>query len=248
MDAYLSNKGRSFFEEEDVDDDSFLRNSRIGKSNTDDRPRTNVDKFMGFEERRNALLQKQKEIEERTLKSTERSLLATAEELMRQREQLERSERRLDEINSTLRISQKHIQGIKSVFGGLKNFISGTKNAPSTSSSTSSQPSSNGFKPTKLYSPEEEPQEKVDKVMSHPGMRIRSMEDEKPRSTVSHQQAVDDNLSHMLNHMVRLKGLACDLSEEIDSQNELIDNIHDKTERADRTIHKQNKEISKLAK
>lgn len=76
MAAYLSNKrGNLFEEEEDVDDDSFLRNSRTNNYLLgDDRTTQNVDQFMDFEQRRNQLLQKQKEIEERTVKSTERSL------------------------------------------------------------------------------------------------------------------------------------------------------------------------------
>ncbi|KAF6217167.1 hypothetical protein GE061_001521 [Apolygus lucorum] len=251
MAAYSSNKRGNLFDEEDVDDDSFLRNSRTTNYMlNDDRSKHNGN---SFEDRRNQLLQKQKEIEQRSVNSTERSLqylrnseevgVATAEELMRQREQLEGTERRLDEINSTLRISQKHIQGIKSVFGGLKNYFSGTRSVPN--SSSSHQESSSGNKITKV-----DPIPKITKdmdVMSHPGMRIRQSEDERPKpSTASHQERIDENLGHMLNHMTRLKGMAVDLSSEIDSQNQLIDNIYDKTERADRTINKQNKDIRKL--
>uniref|UniRef100_A0A146LGG4 Synaptosomal-associated protein 29 n=2 Tax=Lygus hesperus TaxID=30085 RepID=A0A146LGG4_LYGHE len=254
MAAYLSNKRGNLYDEEDIDDDSFLRNSRTTNYMlNDDRTKHTGNSFLDVDERRNQLLQKQKEIEQRTVNSTERSLqylrnseevgVATAEELMRQREQLEGTERRLDDINATLRISQKHIQGIKSVFGGLKNYFSGTRNIPN---SSSSHKESSGNKITKADPPLLKTA-KSDDVMSHPGMRIRQSEDDKPKpSTASHQERVDENLGHMLNHMSRLKGLAYDLSSEIDSQNKMIDDIYDKAERAERTISKQNKDIRKL--
>ena len=50
----------------------------------------------------------------------------TARELLTQREKLERTEQRLDDMNTNLRVSQKHIQSIKSVFGSIKNYFSKT--------------------------------------------------------------------------------------------------------------------------
>lgn len=130
-------KSTNPFEEDDIDDELFLRNSR----------RTNVqptfdDQLQSFAERKRA-------IENRTLNSTEKSIhvlreseqigIATAEELMRQREKLEKTDKQLDEINATLRFSQKHINGIKSVFGSLKNYMSRKSDAsPTTSTSTPS--------------------------------------------------------------------------------------------------------------
>lgn len=124
---YISDSKNLFLEEEEVDDETFLKNSR--------RSYPNSNQPTNFEEQRQVFLERQKAIENRTIQSTERSIsllrdseqigIATAEELMRQREQLERTDKRLDEINSTLRFSQKHINGIKSVFGSLKNYLSG---------------------------------------------------------------------------------------------------------------------------
>lgn len=59
---------------------------------------------------------------------------------------------------------------------------------------------------------------------------------------------LDANLKEMYSNISVLKGLATDLSYEIDSQNDLIDNITNKTETADLTINKQNKEIQRLLK
>lgn len=45
-----------------------------------------------------------------------------------------------------------------------------------------------------------------------------------------------------------VSGLAQGLGEEIDSQNDLVENIIDKTERADITLQRQNKDINRLLK
>nr|CAD7567679.1 unnamed protein product [Timema californicum] len=143
---YLSDSNNSFFAlEDDVDDETFLRSSTANSSGYT-LPNNSYQNRSTYEDKRLQLLERKKQIEENTIKSSERSIsllrdseqigVATAEELMRQREQLERTEQRLDDINATLRFSQKHIQGIKSVFGSLKNYLSGkaVEPAPSTSS------------------------------------------------------------------------------------------------------------------
>lgn len=146
----------------DVDDDDFLNHPRSGSSGymlqnsqnigsisaSNQYPSSGVHReALGLDtegnresgiNRAQALMQKRREIEERTLDSSNRSLgllfeseragAATAEELNRQKEQLKRTEERLDDINSTLKTSERHLQGIKSVFGGIKNYFS-SKNA-----------------------------------------------------------------------------------------------------------------------
>lgn len=59
---------------------------------------------------------------------------------------------------------------------------------------------------------------------------------------------LDANLQEMCHSISRLKGLATDMSYEIDTQNDLIDNITDKAERADITIQKQSKDMQKILK
>lgn len=125
-----------FDEDDDVDDETFLRNSR----------RSNGTQQSPMEEQLQSYQDRRKLIEERTLNSTEKSIgilrdseqigIATAEELMRQREKLERTDKQLDEINATLRFSQKHINGIKSVFSSLKNYMSGRNESTSTAAGT----------------------------------------------------------------------------------------------------------------
>lgn len=232
------------FADDDVDDDTFLRNSRH-----------NYNSQPTFEEQRQAFLERKLEIENRTLQSTERSIgllrdseqvgIATAEELSRQREQLERTDKRLDEINQTLRFSQKHINGIKSVFSSLKNYISGRNDSasPSISSNSSIQQSNNSIFQEKI--PE------YDRYENHPTTRIRNS-DMNEQIVASGSKGftarLDANLQEMHSSISKLKGLATDLSFEIDTQNDLIETITDKTELADITIGKQTKEMDRLLK
>ncbi|XP_053658772.1 synaptosomal-associated protein 29 [Anopheles marshallii] len=60
----------------------------------------------------------------------------------------------------------------------------------------------------------------------------------------SHQ--LDQNLDEMRGNLSRLKNLALDLNQEIDSQNDLIDDISDRVEDVDVKIGKQNKDMNRL--
>jgi synaptosomal-associated protein 29 len=105
---YLQNGGSLF--SDDVDDETFLKNSRV-------KPK---DDFL---EQRQLYEQKRQEIEDRTLNSSQRSIgllreteqvgVATATELAKQREQLEKTRNQLDTINTSLKFSQRHLNGIK---------------------------------------------------------------------------------------------------------------------------------------
>lgn len=211
------------------------------------------------------MLERQREIEQRTLDSSARSIgllrdseqigIATAEELVRQREQLDNTNKRLDEINTNLTYSQKHLNGIKSVFYGLKNYISGKSDAtpprsnssPDNKSSSMQGPSSSRLDNTldSLGKPSGD-----ERYNSHPVTRLRGLDDRPVPAPVTDSQRVnemlDANLDEMVQAITRLKGLGTALSEEIDHQNELIDTIHDKVEGADIKIGKQNKQMNKL--
>lgn len=135
MSGHKYTDSNDLFMEDNIDDETFLRNSRYSSNS-----------HSSFNGQPQTFLETKREIEDRTLNSTNRSIsllrdseqigIITAEELMRQREQLERTDKRLDEINQTLRFSQKHINGIKSVFSSLKNYISGRNDSSSLSSSS----------------------------------------------------------------------------------------------------------------
>jgi synaptosomal-associated protein 29 len=59
---------------------------------------------------------------------------------------------------------------------------------------------------------------------------------------------VDKNLEDMCFSLTRLKGLAEGLGDEIDAQNEMLDRLTDKTDKADFSIMRQNKDMNKLLK
>lgn len=263
---YLSDPKNPFFSlEDDVDDETFLR-SAPQRSNVvvNNNSYNNYDDQL--QRQRQQLLERKRAIEENTIKSSERSMsllrdseqigAATAEELIRQREQLERTEKRLDDINSTLRFSQKHIQGIKSVFGSLKNYLSGKSidSPPPTSTLTNTQ--TNGDGSTSRFGEALE-RSKNNLSNDHPSLRLRGIGDNDDddydnnkqlyeSSSTNVSKVLEKNLDEMSGSLARLKGLAIELSEEIDSQNDLIENVTDKTEIADIMLERQNKDMRNL--
>lgn len=240
----------NLFEDDDVDDETFLKNSRRGTNPFEEPQQINY-------------AQKAQEIEQRTLASSNRSLgllyeteqvgIATAEELARQREQLENTNKQLDDINATLRFSQKHLNGLKSIFGGLKNYLSGQKDLQPPPPPPARGPTL-GDKlnsPTSSYNIANRP-DLGDQYSTHPMARLRSDDNTYPLNQASDQapghfnEQLDRNLDHMAGGLSRLKDLAIDLHTEIDSQNGLIDNITNKVEDVDIKLNKQNKEINKM--
>ncbi|XP_043266913.1 synaptosomal-associated protein 29 [Venturia canescens] len=262
---YISDPKNPFFSlEDDVDDETFLGSApprtSAPSSYYSSNHYSNYDDEI--ERQHQQIIERRKAIEERTIQSSERSIsllrdseqigAATAEELIRQREQLERTEKRLDDINSTLRFSQKHIQGIKSVFGSLKNYLSGKSiDVPSSSSSIANKiPQSESAESISGLSSTIE-QTRNNLALNHPSLERRGLlgeEDEQTSTKPDVGAALERNLDEMSGSLARLKGLAIGLSEEIDSQHDLIENVMDKTERADIMLQRQNKDISHLLK
>lgn len=256
---YLSDPKNPFFAlEDDVDDETFLK-SAPPRASPYVNHYANLDNDL--EQRHQQLIQRKKEIEERTIQSSKRSIsllrdseqigAATAEELIRQREQLERTEKRLDDINSTLRFSQKHIQGIKSVFGSLKNYLSGKSLDAPIPSTKLSESSSSGSVSSSAALSNSLDQVQTNLANTHPSLKLRGLLDDeddfRPNSTTDNvSRILEKNLDEMSGSLARLKGLAIGLSEEIDSQNDLIDNITDGAEKADIMLQKQNKDMTHL--
>lgn len=240
---YTANSA-NLFDDDDVDDETFLKNSSRARG-------TNP-----FEDQQLSYQDRTKAIEDRTLASSNRSLgllyeteqvgIATAEELARQREQLENTNKHLDDINQTLRFSQKHLNGLKSIFGGLKNYIAGQKDL---------QPPPQGApKPNigdKLNSPTSSYDRNAQSFSNIHGetAQAENMLHQSQSSIAangSFTQQLDKNLDEMAGSLSRLKGLAVDLHQEIDDQNDLIDDITTKVENVDGKLGKQNKEINRL--
>lgn len=245
MSGHKYTNSANLFDDDDIDDETFLKNSsRSRSSNPFD------DQQLGYQDRTRA-------IEERTLASSNRSLgllyeteqvgIATAEELARQREQLDNTNKHLDDINQTLRFSQKHLNGLKSIFGGLKNYIAGQKDMQ--------PPAQTAPKPNigdKLNSPTSSYSQSVQSFSNIHGATAQAEnsvhQSQSSMSAVgSHfNKQLDKNLDEMAGSLSRLKGLAVDLHQEIDDQNDLIDDITTKTENVDAKVGRQNKEINRL--
>ncbi|KAK9498127.1 hypothetical protein O3M35_004005 [Rhynocoris fuscipes] len=259
MASYMHEKNGSL-DDEDIDDEFFLRSSRNynNYNNYDNGIPTSISQQWDVDNRKAELLAKRLEIEDKTIKSTQRTLqhlrnsefvgVATAEELLHQREQLERTGKSLDDINSTLRFSQRHIQGIKSVFGGLKNLISGKPSVPPKKTPTISEnePLS---QPSNLCSVLDKSSTSTGGL--HPALALTDKYVERPEEFKGYpdkQEVLNENMEQILHSVKKLKDLASGLGEEIDSQNDLIEGIIGKAERADRTLAKQNKDINKLIK
>jgi synaptosomal-associated protein 29 len=261
---YVSNSSRGIFDDEDdVDDNEFMSRVRPNVSYRNDLLGNNF----GNQDLENAHRQKQqvvettRDVEQRTLQSTERTLrllresenigTATAEELVRQREQLQNTDKRLDEINSNLRVSQKHIQGIKSIFGSFKNMLSGKSNLPPRSASTEIEPTpplTNEVRRSTLSDTLTQANSNISSMDQHPGLRIRGLVDNEPTTPTDVQSSLDNNLDQILGSVTRLKGLALGLGGEIDSQNDLVENILGKADKADINMERQNKEINRILK
>lgn len=260
---YISNKTNLF--EDDVDDDTFV-NSYQGRRQPHPQPKPPSTPYGGhlgdLERQRQSMLERQREIEQRTLDSSARSIgllrdseqigIATAEELVRQREQLDNTNKRLDEINTNLNYSQKHINGIKSVFYGLKNYISGKSDVTPRSNASPDTRATQGPSSSQLDNTLDTLGQPSgdDRYNSHPATRLRGLDEKPTPPQVSDSQRVnemlDANLDEMVQAITRLKDLGSALTGEIDHQNELIDTIHDKVEGADIKIGKQNKQMNKL--
>lgn len=252
----------NLFEDDDVDDATFVKSYRQ-RFPAPSQPKPQQSPYIAeLERQRQITLEKQKEIEQRTLDSSIRSIgllreseqigIATAEELARQREQLENTNKRLDEINTNLTYSQKHLNGIKSVFYGFKNYLSG-KSDPTPPKSQAS-PSSSGSKVGTSSRLDETigslSASTSNNFSSHPSARLRGLDMQATAEPIPDSQRInkilDQNLDEMVTHISRLKGLGMALGEEITQQNELIDKIHDKADDADIKIGQQNKQMNKL--
>jgi len=268
-----------FFNGDDVDDDEFLKNSRrVTTTTNSDTYSSGGGQALPPPDPLQQLMERKREIEQRTLESSNRSVgllyesertgQATAEELYRQKEQLKRTEARLDDINSILKQSERHLQGIKSIFGGIRNYFRGggananaAAAAPGTASdnpmpsSMASQAASG--KAATASAVADAAMGNLDDMRgpgsSHPGLRVQGRAEGGgssgyPVSSSDVNAALDRNLDEMSLGLSRLKGLAQNLNSELDEQSEIIDVIDDKVMKHGIKIQHQNREMNKILK
>ncbi|XP_071116015.1 synaptosomal-associated protein 29-like [Haliotis cracherodii] len=222
-------------------------------------------------ERREQLMRQIDESEARQLESTRRALasiyesedtgIQTAEELSRQAETLNNIEKKTDDVNRTLTSSQKHLNNIKSVFGGIKNWWSGSKD-PNPLPPTKSEPKASPLK-TKVDTYRDSQDTYSSKGVDASGFYDDNDIDSRfmagarntggPRQQMVHritnsaqEDAMDENLGLMSDGMARLKNLAMDMGDEIGRQNDQLDRINVKTDRALPRLENQNKQMKKI--
>ena len=267
---------------ESVDDDQFLRHPRAGSSgyilssqynqlnshNQPARPQPSQQQQQtnnSLEQQRQALAQRRREVEDRTLASSEVSLgllyesekvgAATAVEMSRQKEQLLNTETKLDEINSSLRQSEKHIQGIRSVFGSIRNYFSGQSASASAPGSGQAQLPPGGNRNLSASASagsglgqqgRQADFNDFNNRVSQVGQATKQVPAGQSYNAVDEQ--LDRNLDDMANSLARLKGLAQGLNTELDDHNQIIERVHDKAEVVGFKVDKQNKEMGRILK
>lgn len=194
---------------------------------------------------------------------------ATAEELLRQREVIDNISKKTDEINTTLTTSQRHINNIKSVFGGIKNWWTSKKETPQPSTqakgggsldsivkknqeatASGSQPSGSSGWGSAAYSDGDLDSRFLAQspTSRQPRSGASSLQYVQPITRSAREEDLDRNLGMMSDGLGRLKVLAQGLGDEIEQQNEMLDHVTPKVNRANDLLENQNKQMNRILK
>lgn len=214
---------------EDVDDDLFMSK----------KPQDYIfaeKKVMDISERTNRMMLNSKIIVEETQQIGQ----STLENLSTQRETLERVENDLDSINTMTRATQKHLNNMKSFFGGIRSIFGSSNNQ-----AASSQPTVPKTKPASIPK-----SASMSQVAPGPSTTRQALASAEPVSSVRKEPAdeFEANLSELGFGLGMLKEMAMKLGDEIGDQNEMLDRITDKSERAGDSVKHQNRQIQQLLK
>ncbi|XP_016059813.1 PREDICTED: synaptosomal-associated protein 29 [Miniopterus natalensis] len=184
--------------------------------------------------------------------------VASSEELVRQRGVLERTEKMVDKMDQDLKISQKHINSIKSVFGGFVNYFKSkpAETPPEQNDTLIPQPNSR-LKEAISTSKEQEAQYQA----SHPNLRKLNDSDSIPQGAVSavnteaypknphlraYHQKIDSNLDELSTGLGRLKDIALGMQTEIEEQDDIIDRLTNKVDKLDVNIKSTERKVRQL--
>lgn len=220
------------------------------------------DREEELQRQRQILIDKQCEIEKRTLASATRSLgllynsedmgINAAEELINQHEILKKASQTLDEMKPHLKESQKNINGINSIIYCIKNYMFGkhvTRNSSMKRTASEHSVSSSSGKLSTVLDKFTERSE-TDSYESHPATRLREIDHHVWPEPATRSRLVDNpleaNLNEMGNVISRLKDLGLAFGEEISAQNELIDSITERVDETEIRVGVQTKMIQKL--
>lgn len=205
---------------------------------------------------------------EATAASTSRSLslmyesekvgVASSEELVRQRGVLERTEKMVDKMDQDLKMSQRHINSIKSVFGGFVNYFKSkpVETPPEKNGSITSQPNS-GLKEAINTSKDQEAKyqashpnlrrlDNVDPIPSGPASAASSETYTKNSTLQAYHQKIDNNLDELSMGLGRLKDIALGMQTEIEEQDDILDRLTTKVDNLDINIKSTEKKVRQL--
>ncbi|KAH8042770.1 hypothetical protein HPB51_025752 [Rhipicephalus microplus] len=280
--------GNPFFDDEtteDVDDFTFLNSARKSSSPYSLGNEQNL-RNRQWEQQREQLLLERQQLEDSILQSsnsavrvlydTEQVGIATAEELAHQGEQLKNVDRKLDTINTNLKVSQKHLNSMKSIFGSIKSYFRGgsstdaSRNVGATAGfgaeEEEEQPATDLQKAVKQSETGEQCVEAIhasclsssrprhlwiwDRLRGRAGglSLQRPQQPAYKNRSAEIEQKLDSNLAELDSGLGRLKFLAQGLGKELDDQNELLDNLTEKTDLAEGTVVHQNSQIRRILK
>jgi len=171
----------------------------------------------------------------------------TAAELHRQREVMTRTKERLDESEQTLRESESHMKSIKSFWGQMHQKWFGPKikdekakkrannlmeSTPTTAapSTAASAPASSSFGSTTNGS-------------DHLSARTKNT-----KAPTTREEQINSNLEQMSGGLSRLKNLGITLQNELESQDDLIDDVDAAIQRNNRKTDRMNRDMNNLLK
>lgn len=203
--------------------------------------------------------------------------IATAEELVRQGEQLDNIEQKTDKINADTKVSQRHLNGIKSIFGGIRNWWNGEgkkDDAPPVSGQMSrdrqqlrqtitDRPSSSGTHPAMRLRTDDvrgfydedivefgaastsssRPDTYRTTMPAPAATQVQASSSSRSAAFQEYEKNLNENLGLMSSGVAQLKNLAAGLGDEIAAQNDQLDRIAPKVERADTKIRDQNRQM-----
>ena len=192
---------------------------------------------------------------ERTLDSTKRSLamiedshdlaVRTGEELQCQGEQLNRIERNLDKIQSDMTIANRHIKSVNSVFGAIGNYFKKAPKPKESSSMPQSNPSSGmadlQADSSLYYRGRDEPNGYGTGARGSEQLQGNKYSSRDPR-----EREIDANVDLISRGLGRLKEDALILGGEIERQNDQLDRLGDKADRAYQTVDESDKKVRRI--
>ncbi|XP_067862199.1 synaptosomal-associated protein 29 [Heptranchias perlo] len=180
----------------------------------------------------------------------------TAEELIRQGEALKRADKMMDKMDQDLKVSQRHINSIKSIFGGITNYFKSKNSEPQASPVSESQTR------TKLQDVLDKSKQQEDQYRAnHPNLRkldtsgfgassssttAENNSYHKNDILRTYHEQIDNNLDEISSGLGRLKGLAIGLQTEIGDQDDIIDRLTTKAEHVNSKIIATDRQIRKL--